>query len=309
VSPRVALAAALACAVGCDRGPRPPSPVDLRPRAGAVVARVGDLALTDVDVAAVARERSITPRAALDLLVRDGLLAAAARRSGVAGPVELADDAWRARIQALLARDIEARFSAESVPASRVEEGLEARRGELAHRGLRRVVHAVWIVPPDAGAGPDAEALARMRAFRDALSAATGGHPTEAQFREAGARIGDPATVRVEDLSAFDRQGRTQGAASYVLAFAQGVWAIDPAAPLSQPFASPFGVHVALLLEEVPPMTRTDDEARAIVRGDLALRARVEGVRALLAGLRRRKRVELRETALQQVERLARRSE
>lgn len=299
---------ALGSALGCDPGPRPPAPVDLTPRRGAVVARVGDLALTDLDVAAVAAERSITPRAALDLLVGDALLAVEARRSGLVGPVEIADDAWRARIQRLLARDVEARFTEATLPAAMVEAAFAARHAELAHRGLRRVVHAVWMVSADAGAPQNEAALARMLVFREELLAATHGRPTAEQFRAAAQRLQGGASVRVEDLEPFDRQGRTPSASSYVPAFAEAVWALSPAEPLSEPFVTSFGVHVALLLEEVPPMTRTDDEARAIVRADLVPRARSEAARSLVMGLRQRQRVQIREAALQQVERLARRA-
>jgi hypothetical protein len=298
---------ALGSALGCDPGPRPPARVDLSPRRGVVVARVGDLALTDLDVAAVAAERSIAPRAALDLLVREALLAVEARRSGLAGPVEVADDAWRARIQQLLARDVEARFSEATVPAGMVEASLDARHAELAHRGLRRVVHAVWMVAADAGAPQNEAALARMLVFREELRAATHGHPTDAQFRAAAQRLNGGASVRVEDLEPFDREGRTPSASRYVPAFAEAVWALSAAEPLSEPFVTSFGVHVALLLEEVPPMTRTDDEARAIVRADLIQRARADAARSLVLGLRQRERVQIREAALQQVERLARR--
>lgn len=303
----LALACALACAPGCDRGPRPPPPVDLAPARGAVVARVGDLALTDLDVAAVAAERRVTSRAALDLLVRDALLAVAARHSGLAGPVEVADDAWRARTQALLARAVEARFSEATVPEAMVSAALEARRAELAHRGLRRVVHALWAVRADAGVAQNEEALARMRRFREELRAATQGRPTAEQFRAAARQV-ERGALRVEDLEPFDREGRTPGASRYIPAFAEAGWALSAAEPLSEPFATPFGVHVALLLEEVPPMARTDEEARAIARADLIVRARADGARSLVMGLRQRARVQIREAALQQVERLARRA-
>jgi hypothetical protein len=298
----------LACALGCDPGPRPPAPVDLAPRRGAVVARVGDLALTDLDVAAVAAERRVDARAALDLLVRDALLAVEARRAGLAGPVEVADDAWRARVQALLARDVEARFSEATVPAAMVEASFQARHAELAHRGLRRVVHALWAVSPDAGVAQNEAALARMLVFREELLAATGGRPTAEQFRAAAARVPTSPPLRVEELDPFDRQGRTAAGPGYVPAFAEAGWALGAAEPLSEPFVTGYGVHVALLLEELPPMTRTDDEARAIVRSDLILRARADGARALVMGLRQRRRVQIREAALQQVERLARRA-
>ena len=308
MNPRLGAVFALLMAVGCDPGPRPPAAVDLSPRSGAVVARVGDLAFTEGDIAAVAAERRVTPRAALDLLVADALLAVEARRSGLAGPVEIADDAWRARIQLLLARQVEARFSEAVLPPAVVTAAFEARHAELAHRGLRRVVHVVWTVPADAGVTQNEAALARMQTFRDDLLAATVGHPTAEQFRAATQRLHGGADVRVEDLEPFDRQGRTTCASVYVSAFAEAGWALSAAEPLSEPFVTSFGVHVALLLEEIAPLTRTDDAARAIVRADLIQRARAEGARSLVLGLRQQRRVQIREAALQQVERLARRA-
>ncbi len=302
------LALSVVLALGCGRGRAPPVPrVDLTPTRGAVVARVGDLSLTDLDVAAVARERSLSARAALDVLVRDALLAHEARRSGLAGPVELADDAWRARVQRLLARDVEARFSESTVPAAVVEQAFEGRRAALAHRGLRRCIHAVFVVNADAGLTSNEAALARMFAFREELSRATNGHPTAEQFRAAATALQLGERLRVEDLEPFDRAGRTPSGAAYVDAFAEAGWALSAAEPLSEPFTTSFGVHVALLLEEVPPMTRTDEEARVMVRAEVIQRARVEAARNLLTGLRQRQRVQVSESALAQVERMARR--
>ncbi len=304
------LCLAVVVALGCGRGrPRPVPRVDLTPTRGVVVARVGDLSLTDLDVAAVARERSLSARAALDALIRDALLAHEARRSGLVGPVELADDAWRARVQRLLARDVEARFSESTVPAAVVEQALEGRRAALAHRGLRRVVHAVLMVGADAGLTTNEAALARMFAFREELARATHGHPTADGFRAAANGLGLGAGLRVEELEPFDRAGRTPSGAAYVGAFAEAGWALSAAEPLSEPFVTTFGVHVALLLEEVPPMTRTDDEARAMVRSEVIQRARVEAARNLLTGLRRRQRVQVSESALAQVERMSRRGQ
>lgn len=308
MNPRAAAGAlALVAALGCSDRVRPVPRVDLAPTRGAVVARVGDLAITDLDVAAVARERSLSARGALDALVRDALLAHEARRSGLVGPVELADDAWRARIQALLARDVEARFAEAMIPPQVLAQAMEVRRPALAHRGLRKVVHAVWVVSADAGAGPNEAALARMFAFREELARATQGRPTAAQFRAAAEALHGGASLRVEELEPFDREGRTPSGAAYVQVFAEAGWTLSAAEPLSEPFTSSFGVHVALLLEEVPPMTRTDDELRAMVAAEVVQRARVEGARTLLTGLRQRRRVQVSESALRQVERMARR--
>lgn len=300
-------ALALLAVLGCGNRPRAVPQVDLAPRQGTVVARVGSLAITDLDVAAVAAERSLPARAALDALVRDALLADEARRADLVTDVELADDAWRARVQGLLARDVEARSTEATLDPGLIRAAFDARRASLAHRGLRRVIHAVWTLPADAGVAPNEAALARMMVFRQELSMATGGHPTAEQFRAAAARLQGGTDLRVEELEAFDRRGRTPAGGAYVTPFAEAVWALSGAEPLSEPFVTSFGVHVALLLEEVPPMTRTDEEALAIVRADLVQRARAEGARNLVMGLRRRQRVQVSESTLRQVERLARR--
>ena len=161
--------------------------------------------------------------------------------------------------------------------------------------------------PIDAGVAALDAARAQMQAFRDALATSTGGHPTEEQFRAAAQRLGAGPEHRVEDLEPVDREGRTPSAGTYVPAFATAVWAMDPAQPLSQPFATSFGVHVALLLEEVPPMTRTDDEARDILRDEYAVAARVNAARELVTRLHQRSRVEISESTLREAERLARR--
>ncbi len=292
---------------GCGPRRRAVPQTDLAPHRGTIVARAGDFAITDLDVAAVASARHLAPRAALDVLVDDALLATEAVRSGAASPEDVADVAWRARIQRLLEVDVEAANPPSAAPADRLESIFARRHAQLAHRGLRRVVHALWMTGDDAGVAALDAARAQMQAFRDALATSTGGHPTEEQFRAAAQRLGAGPEHRVEDLEPVDREGRTPSAGTYVPAFATAVWAMDPAQPLSQPFATSFGVHVALLLEEVPPMTRTDDEARDILRDEYAVAARVNAARELVTRLHQRSRVEISESTLREAERLARR--
>lgn len=118
VSPRWLVALGLAWAAGCgDRpGPAPAGTASLEaPDLGAVVARVGDVAIHASEVAAQAQRTGRPARQALDDLIRFQLLAARARqRLGPKGDPDPGLDALL--VQRLLERDLEPTLRPQDIP-------------------------------------------------------------------------------------------------------------------------------------------------------------------------------------------------
>lgn len=298
---RLRFAALTALALGaCARSKAPARPTPTRPAArGAVVARVGAEPITASEVAARAATGGLTARAALDSLVRDELLAQEALRR--LGPDALDDALWRARIQALLVRAVEAPNDPRDLAGAPLDEALVQLRPDVAPGPRRNVVHALFAAPP--GDSPArVTARARALALRDDLLRALGPRPSAADF-EAHARRADG--VRVERLTPFQADGRAGGGVGYARPFVDGAFALTEEAPVSAPVETDFGVHILLLTEVLPASPRIEDETRALVLNQLVIVRRGQALRVLLESLRARTRVETDPAAVMRLPRAA----
>lgn len=292
----------LAALAGC--GDARPTHRTLRPTRGAVVARVGAEPIFADEVAAVARERGITPRAAVDVVADELRMAREATRRALPGD-GVEDLGWRAMVQLLLRREIEDRVREGTLPPADVRAAFEQRHAELAHRGLTEVEHVVVLADADAGRAALDRAQAAAAAFRARVVARGGEQPTHDIF-ESEANALPAGCCRYEQLPAFDAQGHTSQGGAFVPEFARAAFGLSAIHRLSQPFETSFGVHVAMWRRTVPPLTRTDDEALAIVRRDLVTLGRARRLRELVGQLRLRERVEISESTLRAVDRVAR---
>ncbi|MEZ4405962.1 MAG: hypothetical protein R3A52_05755 [Polyangiales bacterium] len=290
--------AALALA-GCSDA-RPGGPVTLPTPRGPVVARVDGEAVTAAEVESVASGRGLSARDALDVVIVERLEAREARRS-VVTELEVRDALWRARVQALLAREIEARVTPESLPEAQLRAALDARRADLLHGPTRDVMNFV------AHARPGFDARAAAERFHAAVVAAGGARPTREQF---AAAAGPPSEdARVEALPPFDDSGRMPNGATLVPAFVAATRALTESAPLSAPFETNFGWHVALLVGVGPASTMTSAEAEAVVRRELVAALRAQAARALVEGLRARAHVQVSASSLEALRHIARASQ
>ena len=284
-------ALALLLVLGCGQAERPGARRDRGP----VVARVGAEAVYADEVAAVARLERVAPRDALERIVRDRVLALEARRVGVATGDDADDARWRGRVQLLLSRDIEATNAPDTVPNEFFEELYQHRRVALHHDGLVQVVHVVARVNGDAGPAVNAAALSLAERFYARLREAAGDRPSRERF-EAVAR--EVPGLRFEGIPGFDRSGQSEDGTRFAAAFVQTSWSLRPDAPLSAPFATPFGAHVVLRIGAVPPRVAAPDQVReAIVREGVTLK-RSRALAALLDRLRAAADVRFSEAAI-----------
>lgn len=258
-----------------------------------VVARVEGEAVTAREVEFVARFEHLSPRDALERCVRDRLLVREGMRRGLLNADDVENARWHARVQGILAREVEDRESPATIPGDFFEAFYQRRRVEFAHDGLVEVVHALATVADDAGVAAREAARAQMRDFHARLAAA-GGRPTRAQFEALGAQM----RLRVEGLQPFDRTGQAADGTKYVTPFTQAAWGLTDAAPLSAPFETSFGVHVALRIGSAPPLARPPDEVRAVIVRDGVNLRRAQALHALIERLRARADIRVSETAL-----------
>jgi hypothetical protein len=250
---------------------------------GVVVARVGATEIPGGLVSEVARARAVTPKAALDLLLEDAVLANGALAAGLDRSPEVV----------FATRSIEGRATIAHV---RNEANATAPTDEEVSRLTKEhwleldcpetlvVIHAVVLRPT----GADAAALeVKARQAAAALEATEQGAKDADDFEaRAKAVPHDGLDLRVERLQPFTTDGRVAAPGpehGYDAKFAAG------AAPLMTPGAtsgiveSSYGWHVIRLLERRPRKTVPLDERRRIVadeaHGDRA-RAAVEAIEA-----------------------------
>lgn len=259
-----------------------------------VVARVDGDGITANEVALVARAEHLSPRDALERCIRDRLLVREGMRRGLLNDDDAENARWHASVQMLLAREIEDKESPATIPPSFFEEMFQRRRVEFRHDGLVTVIHALATVEADAGVVARDAAAAKIATFRQRLLATAGAQPSQAQFQA----LADQMQLHVESLPGFDRLGQAPDGTNFEGAFVQAAWSLSDAAPLSQPFATSYGVHVALRVGYVPPLNRPIAEAQAIVVRDGVTLRRGRALRTLLETLRARADVRVSETAI-----------
>jgi hypothetical protein len=261
---------------------------------GAPVATLNGEAIGADEVLLVARRARVTPRVALDRIINDRLLAAEARRRRLVDDTFVSDAAWRARVQLLIEREVEARFSYENMPAGVFRSLYEIRRVALTHDGLVEVIHALAQVDGDAGVGARDEAHQLIGRFHARLTA-EGPSLTRARF-EAIAR--EFPSLRIEGIPGFDRTGQSADGTRFAEAFVRAAWSLSASAPLSAPVDTPFGVHVVLRVGEVPPLQRPADEVRTTIIREAVTAQRTRTLNTLVERLRARVDVRVSETAL-----------
>jgi peptidyl-prolyl cis-trans isomerase C len=254
------------------------------------VARVGGEDITASDVARIAAAQGIDASRALQIAVRDALFA---REAGARG---LADaPAVRASVDAELARRLLRRVVAEARAAPPTEEELAA---AAARKWLDvdrpegvRVVHAVVRFDPQKD---DDAKKARAREVAEAIRAAVrpiaeqaaavplpegapapnrriapqdDPDPLSGAFRRVASAVPhDGVEVVVEPLPPVAADGRLLvpgNEAPLDRGFAEAAFALPARGALSPITASPFGLHVILLLERTPPSVLTGEARRA----------------------------------------------
>ena len=266
------------------------------------VARVDGEVITAEEVAALAQAENIPPRAALDRIVNEHLLAREGRRRAWVTDTDAELAQWRALIQRYLQVEIEEPWSPSRVPPGLYQAEYERRRVQFSHDGLVRVVHALALSLADAGVGARQESAQKALAFRARVMAATGGRPTAEQFEQL-ARNAPGGALHFESIDPFDRTGTAASGGRFHEEFARAAWGLSDASPVSDVVETPFGYHVILRVGEVAPLHRPEIEARQTIVRDVVEARRRKALSDMLDALRARYDVEVSDVASDAIER------
>ncbi len=273
----------------CEADEQSATAPPVRALGGDVVAVVQDEAITRADVEAAMRVRGGDARSALDALEAELLLAQEARRRGISGD---ADAERRALAQTVLFA-LERQVGADRITDEEVRRAFARQSASFSHPERRAATHLL-VRPKDGGplamdasAAFAAEVLAAVRtapSHDEILRAARERASTRAEF-----------TVTVEALPPFD------AAASIVAPFRDAVFAAPSVGPLPAVIHTSFGLHVVVLTHIDPARTTTFAQAEASIRASLLADLRRRELTALLATLRARNDVSVREATVQRL--------
>lgn len=262
---RLLAAAGMFASVACSQRSAPLStPAPLAANAAARVAGAARLDAIDLPVDLVARvssAREVAPRAAVDALVDDALLAQGAASTGLDADPTLAWrlTAARAGYVATRLRD-DARAAGHPTDAE-VARVTESHWREVALPEQVRVIHAVVLRPkppnaPDPPAPLSPQVASRARAIAREIANAVGPATSDADFESrANAVAHDGFDVKIERLPPFIADGRvSQQGSSDIMdeTFAAAAFTLKAPGATSAVVESPFGWHVIRLLEQLP---------------------------------------------------------
>lgn len=225
-----------------------------------VVANVDGTAITIADVQRLCERGGLTPRASLERLEAEALLAGEAERRGYA-EVEAVDRAGRqALVQALLEADIESENPTQAEIAAAY-----ANSSERFHTPERRVAtHVLAVLPKQ----PTPETEAAEREFAaDAitqLKAAADPNTVLETLKHASA----PFPIQVEVLPAAPREG------AFVPEFTQALFSLAEPGIVPTPVRTQFGWHAIWLREILPEIRVPEAEARALLAQEIAVSKR-----------------------------------
>lgn len=273
--------------VGCAGSERS----EQRTQAGSLpvgqVARVGQAAVARHTVERVARQQQVSAAQALELAVRDALLAQAARdRFADSGRVRAIE---RAALARALLRQLLVRAEAEGPPTpGEIDEIVRERWSTYDRPESVRTVHAVVRVQNP----PDAE---RARASAERLAEELAGETDPARFIEK-ARAFDAGglELRAERLPPVTPDGRgvpdsdaaQERPQRFDLDFARAAHSLTTVGEQSPVVRTKFGYHVILLEERLPEQRVPRGELERTLRPEVMARRAARAERALLERLR-----------------------
>ncbi len=233
----------------------------------------------------------LTPRQALDILIRNKLLAEEAKRRGfdTAPLVEVVRK--DALAKSLLETRVERGISAETLPEKRLEACYEAKKEQYVHPAKRRVVH--FLAETDNGALTNDEALALARkAHNVALGA-----KDEAEFTARLKPILEAEgkkKVRIEHLPPFDAED-----SHLVKPFVDAAFSLKSTGDVSAPVQTRFGYHILYLAEEIPAVNRPLREVRQEVAKACVPSARRKKAEEIVSSLLEQQEIFIHEDVLQ----------
>lgn len=242
------------------------------------MARVGGETISPETVRRIAAAQRVSLEEARARAVRDALFAEEARARGVE------EDRLEATFLARALLDDLRRETAGPIRDDELERTTERHFPDLRRPEGVRTIHA--LVRPtglrkEATEDQRARADAVAAALRDAVAGASelareqpraDEDPAVAEFQRLVRTVpaGD-LEVKVETLPPITRDGRVlqRRGGSFVAEYAAAVWPLRGRGDLTVPFRSPFGTHVAMVLERTPAREVPADERRRLLADEI----------------------------------------
>ena len=240
-----------------------------------IVGRVDGRPIFGSEVEALVSEANgkISPREALDMLVRNALLAAEARRRGFDRYGTVKSVQKDETVRALLKLKVQDAVTLENLDPARLVRYFDDHKSLYAHGPMRRTVH--FLAKTDKGLLSEEEA---GRAAEQARAAAISAkNETEFQDKLKPIVAASKKTMLVERLPAFEEKG-----SRFAEPFVQATFKIPKVGDLSPPVETKFGFHVIYLAEDIPALNRPFEEVKSEIAKILLPVVRQERAQALL---------------------------
>lgn len=231
----------------------------------------------------------LEPQEALDVLVRNALLAAEARRRGFDRDPNLEETRRLALAKAILVEKVGEGVRPDTVDQTKLKKVYEANKSRFVHGPLRTVVH--FLADTRGSKLSDDEARRIAESAREMAQ----GAKDESGFRERLAPLLDRhgSKVRIERLDPFDADSDR-----FVKPFVEATFEISGVGRLSPPVKTEFGWHVILVLEASPASNQTFDDVKAQLAEEVLPMAKKGAAAELVTTLRQQSDVFLYEDGL-----------
>jgi hypothetical protein len=260
---------------------------------GLIAARVNGapIFLSEVKNLLSETDDQFTPEEALDILVRNTLLAQEAARRGYAESPEVKAVKTAASARALLKSQITQGITPKNLDKKTLQACFEAEKKRYVHGKKRRVVH--FLAKTGANHLSDNEArLIAAKAQKLASSA-----ETEADFLRLVAPVVEKnrKNVVTENLPPFEADNRR-----YVRPFVEATFQIPEVGDISPPIRTDFGRHIIFLAEEIPAVNRSLEEVKQEVLKSCVPKARRQRTQELMSRLLSENKIFIFEDALKE---------
>jgi hypothetical protein len=243
-----------------------------------VVATVNGSPILGSEVLDLIRETNgtISPKEAVDVLVRNALLAAEARRRGFDQDPDVKLTRKDEEVRALLKLKAEKEVTLDNLDPTRLKRYFDDHKSRYIHGPMRRTVH--FLAKTGKGLLSQDEALRAAEQARETVVLAK----SESEFQELLKPIvaASKKTLLVERLPSFEEKG-----SRFAEPFVDATFKIAKVGDISPPVLTQFGVHIIYLAEEMPPLNRSFEEVQSKIAEILLPVVRQERAQALLNNL------------------------
>lgn len=226
-----------------------------------IVAAVDEAPILARDLMAfqAAQDGGMTNEEALNILIRNQLLANEANRRGYGIFLKVSDARKTAMARALLKKRVGREVNTSSIDEQRLRKLYEVKKSLFVHGELRRVDHIVVQVMKKGLSSDEAAELARVL-FSDLRQNRVESEEDFLQFAKKAVEIHGKNKVKLEELPPFE-----ETTANFAQPFVNASFRLRREGETSPITETKFGYHIIFLAEIIPPKNQSFAEARDII--------------------------------------------